>query len=122
MRLMYFDYRFINEKRIKHLTELYYIKLVKYFHLYKNPFFSEITEILEDPMFAEYLLKKVYEILQKIKYTSSIGHTINCIITATFNIVCKHAIDYYIEYIDIDDCIRYSTLEFDILNDISWKI
>ncbi len=111
MRLMYIDY--INIKRIKYLSELYYIKLVN-----KN---TSFIDILEDPQFIEFLFKKVFHILLEIKYETTKGHQLDCILTAVFNIVCKYSIDCFFIENDIE-CPDYSKLEFDILDDISWKI
>lgn len=110
MRLMYIDS--VNIKRIKYLSELYYIKLVK---------IGLFIDILEDPKFIEFLFKKVFHILYLIKYETTKGHQLDCILTAVFNIVCKYSIDHFLIENETE-CPNYSNLEFDILADISWKI
>jgi hypothetical protein len=83
----------------------------------------ELCKTMKDRKFMEYFLDKGLKILEKVRYKTISNHNTKCIVRAVFDILFKYIFDTECKiYYYCCDKNKFIKLEFEILNDIMWKI
>lgn len=88
------------------------------------PKLRDLHTQLRDTEFMDYFINWTMKVMSKIFLKSTIGHTIDCIVRATFDLVFRYAIDIDCVPVNLGNskCDDLVKLQFSIFSDNLWYL